>query len=149
MTNLVHFDDKSLSGLLSSLRSNVRGGLSDNESILLESEPPAAVMKPKQRVSGGGISKSPIDFSSAGSAGGFPTAPLDSVVPQAGKSILSLIVIQENIKMAIIKGALVKEGDRIDGMKVAKIEHDKVLLTKKGDKKGEVQEQWLYMEKIK
>ncbi|MBI5195353.1 MAG: hypothetical protein HZA10_03425 [Nitrospirae bacterium] len=149
MTNLIHFDDKSFSGLLSSLRSNVRGSLSENESMMLESEPPAAAVKPKQRVSEGGISKSPIDFSSAGSAGGFPTVSLDSVAPQAGKNILSLIVIQDKIKMAIIKGALVKEGDRIDGMKVAKIEHDKVLLTKRGDKKGEIQEQWLYMEKIK
>jgi hypothetical protein len=149
MTKLVHFDNKSFSGLLSSLRSDVRGGLSENVSMMLKSEPPAAPVEPKKRVSGGRILRSPIDFNSAGGAGGFPPVSLDSVAPQAGKNILSLIVIQDHIKMAIIKGALVKEGDRIDGMKVAKIAHDKVLLTKPGEKEGGVQEQWLYMEKIK
>lgn len=53
---------------------------------------------------------------------------------------LSLIVISGKRKMAIIKGVIVKEGDSIEGMKVVKIEPQRVLLSNKTT-------QWIYIEK--
>ena len=71
----------------------------------------------------------------------FPTVALDTLAPQA-EGGLSLIVIIGKSRMAIIKGVVVKEGDSIDGVKIARIETDRVLLKDKTT-------QWLYMEKIK
>ena len=53
---------------------------------------------------------------------------------------LSLVVISDNSKMAIISGQVVKEGDSIHGMKVKKIEPGRVLIKNKKAK-------WLYLEK--
>lgn len=58
------------------------------------------------------------------------------------KDGLSLVVISGSKKMAIIHGKLVKEGDDVNGMKVAKIETDRVLLGGKTMK-------WLYLERAK
>lgn len=55
---------------------------------------------------------------------------------------LSLIVISGEKKMAVINGSLRKEGDFVDGMKVARIEPGKVLLKDKGS-------QWLYLKETK
>ncbi len=51
---------------------------------------------------------------------------------------LSLIVISGKKKMAIMNGKLVKEGDSINGMKVARIEEEKILLKNKSS-------QWIYL----
>lgn len=53
---------------------------------------------------------------------------------------LSLVVISDNSKMAIIGGQVVKEGDSVYGLKVKKIEPERVLIK---NKKAE----WLYLEK--
>jgi hypothetical protein len=86
--------------------------------------------------------KSPMDFSTPASAG-----------IQGGKSDLahektyndnaiSLIVVSGKRKMAIIRGILVTEGDIIDGMRIAKIEPDRVLLKNKT-------ERWIFLEKAR
>ena len=51
---------------------------------------------------------------------------------------LSLIVISGKKKMAIMNGKLVKEGDSINGMKIARIEKEKILLKNKTS-------QWIYL----
>lgn len=81
--------------------------------------------------------------------GSFPPVALEALVPQEApeadftiKDGLSLIVVGERSRMAIIKGIVVKEGDSIDGMKVAKIEPRRVLLKNKTT-------HWLNMEERK
>jgi hypothetical protein len=53
---------------------------------------------------------------------------------------LSLVVISGNSKMAIIGGQVVREGDIVYGMKVSKIEPQRVLIKNKTA-------EWLYLEK--
>jgi len=53
---------------------------------------------------------------------------------------LSLTVITDNARMAVINGEPVKEGDIVDGMKIKKIEPERVLVKNKTAK-------WLYLEK--
>jgi len=82
--------------------------------------------------------KSPIDFSSADSTQvGFPPVALDALAPQPGasgtdsKEELSLIVIGSRNRLAILNGVVVREGDSFNGIKVSKIEPDRVLLADK------------------
>jgi hypothetical protein len=51
---------------------------------------------------------------------------------------VSLIVISGKNRMAVIDGRTVKEGDSIGGMRIAKIESDRVLLQDRSS-------QWLYI----
>ena len=53
---------------------------------------------------------------------------------------LSLTVITDNARMAVINGEPVKEGDIVDGMKIKKIEPERVLVKNKTAT-------WLYLEK--
>lgn len=62
-------------------------------------------------------------------------------IPKEG-ALLTLIMIGEEKKIAIINGRVVREGDTIDGMKILKIEKDKILVKSKETK-------WLYMEEVK
>ncbi|RJQ56986.1 MAG: hypothetical protein C4526_00375 [Nitrospiraceae bacterium] len=57
-------------------------------------------------------------------------------------SSVSLIVVSGKRKMAVIRGVIVREGDSFDGMKIAEIGPDRVLLKNKTEK-------WLYLEKTK
>jgi len=58
------------------------------------------------------------------------------------ESSLSLTVISDDSRMAIINGELVTEGDTLEGMKILKIEPERVLTNNKTA-------EWLYLEKIK
>ena len=130
----------------------LKGELSESEIQILQgvkqlpvqSTPADIRIKQQQRIY---ITKelgSPIDFKSPAPAGGsFPPVSLEELVPQTGgKDMINLIVVSDKIRMAVIKGVVVKEGERINGMTIARIEHDRVLLKNKTS-------QWLYMEKIK
>jgi len=55
---------------------------------------------------------------------------------------ISLIVVNGKRKMAIIRGVIVTEGDSIDGMRIAKIEPDRILLKNKT-------ERWIFLEKAR
>jgi hypothetical protein len=68
-------------------------------------------------------------------------APITSGIDYSNRA-LSLIVISGEKRMAIIGGVLVKEGDMINGIKIAKIETNRVLLKNKSLK-------WIYLEKEK
>ncbi len=79
--------------------------------------------------------KSPLEIS-----GTLPPPP-PAAVTSPGKG-LSLIMIRGEEKIAIIDGKVAREGDIIDGMKILKIEKDKILVKSKKNK-------WLYMEGTK
>ncbi|MEK7238872.1 MAG: hypothetical protein AAB012_05180 [Nitrospirota bacterium] len=118
-----------------------KGKFSEIEMQTLKFTPSDIMLKQKERAQVREDLKSPIDFTRAGSGGLFPTVALDTLAPQA-EGGLSLVVISGKSRMAIIKGVVVKEGDSIDGVKIVRIEPDRVLLKDKTT-------QWLYMEKIK
>lgn len=118
------------------------GSLSETESRLLEFSPTAVSIKESQPVQMSGEFKSPIDFRSPETV----KAPVkgednDSVSPaDYDVNKLSLVVISGKRKLAVIDGLLVREGDSVAGMKIAQIEHDRVLLKNKTAK-------WLYLER--
>lgn len=69
--------------------------------------------------------------------------------PLHGK--VSLIVMGDKGKMAIVDGALVREGDSIGSWIVRKIESQRVLIEPGSQKREQTQEQfqqWLYMEGV-
>ena len=118
-----------------------KGKFSEIEMQTLKFTPSDIMLKQRERAQVSEDLKSPIDFTHAGSQGLFPTVALDTLAPQA-EGGLSLVVISGKSRMAIIKGIVVKEGDSIGGVKIVRIETDRVLLKDKTT-------QWLYMEKIK
>lgn len=59
---------------------------------------------------------------------------------QKSEASVSLIVISGKEKMAVIDGRTVKEGDIVGGMKIAKIESDRILLKDRSSR-------WLYIKK--
>lgn len=72
----------------------------------------------------------------------FPQTPLSKIAPKVSdeEPKVSLILINDGRKMAIINDKVVKEGDVINQIKVVKIENKRVLIkSKKGDK-------WLNLE---
>ncbi|MBI5100031.1 MAG: hypothetical protein HZB30_12445 [Nitrospirae bacterium] len=116
--------------------------LTETEDRILAFMPAALAIKEKQKITVSNELKIPINFS--------PVliekiqVKESTIVPEIeyNDSNLSLIVVTGKRKMAIIRGILVREGDSIEGMKVAKIEADRVLLKNKT-------ERWLYLEKAK
>jgi hypothetical protein len=83
--------------------------------------------------------RSPIDFGTPGTVQGvFTPDTLNTLEGYSGKDALSLVVISDNNKMAIIKGFVVKEGDSIGGTKVVRIERNRVLLKNNTTK-------WIYL----
>jgi type II secretory pathway component PulC len=116
--------------------------LTETEDRILAFMPSAPAINEKQKITVSNELKIPINFSPVlvekvrtnGS----------TIVPEIehSDSNLSLIVISGKRKMAIIRGTLVREGDIIEGMKIAKIEGERVLLKNKT-------ERWLYLEKAK
>jgi hypothetical protein len=80
--------------------------------------------------------KSPIELAGL-SQRGYPGAPLSSVAPRKAMPdpLVSLVVLREQVKMAIVGGVVVKEGDNTRIGQVKKITNDGVLITgKEGEK---------------
>jgi hypothetical protein len=101
--------------------------------------PSTIVKKYREEFKIGRYLKSPIDFGTTGTSQGVLTYDaLNSLEGYNDKDVLSLIVISDNNKMAIIKGFVVKEGDNIGGIKVIKIERNRVLLKDNTTK-------WIYL----
>lgn len=119
-----------------------KGGLTDIEDRVLAFTPASLSIKERPAVSVSGEIKSPIDFSSPAVSASVEKE--GDLVPEMdyNDTYLSLIVISGKRKMAIIKGSLVREGESIDGMKIARIEPDRVLVKNKTEK-------WLYLERAK
>jgi len=134
---------------------HLKGEPSEIERRILEFSPSDIKIKQKQ------ISytittnlKSPIDFGSIGSTqDGFPPVSLDALAPQPTQSTtqskkeeLSLIVIGTKARLAILNGIIVKEGDDVNGIKIDKIEPNRILVRTKLVPMGGTA-QWMYMEK--
>ncbi len=66
------------------------------------------------------------------------TPPISTATAGPGKGV-SLIMIREEEKIAIINGKVAREGDIIDKMEILKIEKDKILVKSNKTK-------WIYME---
>jgi hypothetical protein len=77
---------------------------------------------------------------SASSRTDYPGVPLIELSPPVTHKKVSLILINENIKMVIIDGKVLKIGDVIDNQRIARIEKNRVLLK---NKEGE---KWLLIE---
>ena len=114
--------------------------LSEAEQQMLEFVPSGLKIKAAQIIHAGKDLKSPIKFDSPKIVRKSPSKR--DLAPQIDYNVknVSLIVITDKKKMAIIEGRVLKEGDSIDGMKIARIEPGRVLLKNKTA-------QWLYMEK--
>jgi len=116
--------------------------LTETETRILAFMPSAPAINEKQKITVSNELKIPINFNPVLvekiQTNGSTTVP----EIEYGDSNLSLIVISGKRKMAIIRGTLVREGDIIEGMKIAKIEGERVLLKNKT-------ERWLYLEKAK
>jgi hypothetical protein len=124
-----------------------KGGFSEGERQMLAFMPAdIASLKQRQRLQPSGALKSPMEFNSSDAGrGAYPPVALDALVPSAATSAgpsLSFVMIGEKKRVAIIKGAIVREGDRLDGLKVADIEPGRVLLQNSTSK-------WISLEKIK
>jgi hypothetical protein len=110
------------------------------EKRVLEFMPADLKIKEEKMAPAIGVLNSPMDFIYTETV--ERPALKDDPVPQKDhdERSVSLIVISGGKKMAIIEGRLVKEGDRVDGMKIAAIEPGRVLLENE-------KSQWLYLKK--
>ncbi len=116
--------------------------LSVVEQQILEFTPDQLKINEKQKVPISRNLHSPIDFKSVPAE---QQAKLgDDLVQQFdyNDKSLSLVVISDKKKMAVINGRLFKEGETVDGTKIAKIEPGRVLLKNKTS-------QWLHVEEVK
>ena len=108
--------------------------VSDAEMKVLNFRPSALKIMAKTMISKTIASEGPFDFAHVKPAPGH-----DSL---SGKNkpetYISLIVISGEKKMAVIDGRTVKEGDSIGGMRIAKIESNRILLQDRSS-------QWLYI----
>lgn len=120
--------------------------LSPQEKGLLEFRSESMPQIAQRKPSAPGRIASPIPLVLA-SEKDFPQELLGDLAPAEGGTAaakrplaVSLIVVGQGRKLAIIGGVVTKEGDVIDQQRVVKIERDKVLLK---DKEGE---RWLRLE---
>jgi hypothetical protein len=116
----------------------LKGVLSEFEIEMLAFTPSDLKVRIKQITHKIGDLDGYFDFESI--VAGNATENEDDLVKENGYNDtgLSLIVISGKKKMAIMNGKLVKEGDRINGMKIARIEEKKILLKNKSS-------QWIYL----
>ncbi|HCC68605.1 MAG TPA: hypothetical protein DEP99_01825 [Nitrospiraceae bacterium] len=91
----------------------------------------------------------------------FPLVPLLTIAPPNGERPLelnaerplelkvSMIVVGERRRMAIVNGLVVNEGDSIGRMRITKIERNRILLTGDREQNVEQRTRWVYLEGIK
>lgn len=89
---------------------------------------------------------------------GYPSVSLSALAPEVPEEIkpppelkVSLILVTEGRRMAIMNGLVVKEGDSIAGMKIEKIEKNRILLKEFRPSRIDKQEEtrWVYLEEKK
>lgn len=126
--------------------------LTTNEMRLLSFVPEKINLNERQPLTLSEDLKSPMETVKA-PAKGFPSIPLSTVAPQTPAEAekpseikVSMIAVSEQKKIAIVSGIVTKEGDSISGMKVLRIEKDRILLKDIRQNGGT---KWAYLEKIK
>lgn len=102
--------------------------------------------------------RSPFEMAKAPPSG-YPSVPLFAVAPQTPAEAkphlealkVSMIVLSEGRRMAIVNGLVIREGDSVAGMRVTKIEKNRILLKEvkpsPDDKPAETR--WIYLEEKK
>jgi hypothetical protein len=98
-------------------------GLSDAERGMLDFRQAELTIRKPGNIFTTKAGQGPFEFSATGDE-----AVANDTAPQHKRRGLSLIVVSEDKKMAMIGDRLVKEGDRIDDKKIAKIEPDRILV---------------------
>ncbi|MFN3479874.1 MAG: hypothetical protein ACK415_05765 [Thermodesulfovibrionales bacterium] len=80
----------------------------------------------------------------------FPSTALSTVAPQVSAEAekplelkISMIVVSEGRRMAIVNGLVVKEGDGVGIARIAKIEKNRILMAERQ------RTRWIYMEGMK
>lgn len=84
----------------------------------------------RQPVFVAGALKNPIEIPEAIAKKDLPQAPVGAaapVPPVVSKKRVSFILISAGKKIAIINGFVLKEGDKLDGTRIVRIESDRVL----------------------
>ncbi len=126
--------------------------LTTNEMRLVNFVPEKINLYERQKLTIGEDLKSPMEMIKA-PAKGFPSIPLSAVAPQTPVEVqkpsemkVSMIAVSEQKKIAIMSGIVINEGDSISGMKVLRIEKDRILLKDIRQNGGT---KWAYLEKIK
>ncbi|MEW6162906.1 MAG: hypothetical protein AB1606_06310 [Nitrospirota bacterium] len=96
--------------------------------------------------------RSPIEIVKAPPQG-FPPVPLSAMAPQNGEKPVelkvSMIVVSEGRRMAIMNGLVVNEGDSIGRIRITKIERNRILLTEHREQNAEQRIRWVYLQGIK
>lgn len=78
---------------------------------------------------------------SSGDKAGYPETPLAEMAPgNAQTRSLTFILMNAERKIAIINGQVVREGDRFEGSRIARIEKTRVLVKGKGG------QEWLVLQ---
>lgn len=116
-----------------------KGGHTEGEKLMLNFSPSDLSIKEKHRNHITRTLNGFFDFHNSA----LPPGLAHSEVPREtghNNGRLSLTVISDNRKMAIIDGMLIKEGDKIDDKIIVKIETDRVLLKDRSSK-------WVYLER--
>lgn len=119
---------------VSAFNINFDSVISDAETEVLGFRPSALQIISKTFISRTTNREGPFDFAHAKPATGHYSLHGGNT-PETN---VSLIVISGKKKMAVIDGRTVKEGDSIGGMRIAKIESDRILLQDRNS-------QWLYI----
>lgn len=88
-----------------------------------------------------------------------PSIPLSAVAPESLKGTadigrplelkVSVIVVTESRRMAIVSGLVVKEGDALGKMRITRIEKERILVTDLGSQDKEQGKRWIYLEGVK
>jgi hypothetical protein len=110
--------------------------VSDAETEVLDFSPAALKIFRKTMIARTIPRESPFDFADVKP---FHVNEGPHDIQKSGASV-SLIVISGKEKMAIIDGRTVKEGDFVGGLKIARIESDRILLKDRSSR-------WLYIKK--
>ena len=99
--------------------------------------------------------KSPIEISS-GPGKEYPPVPLNEIAPQHGQTEavssefkVSMIIISNKSRMAIVNGEVVGEESVIEKKIVKKIEKDRVLIAGHGLKDNKFSSTWFMLEEAK
>lgn len=88
----------------------------------------------------------------------YPSESLSALAPEVPEGIgsplelkVSMILVTEGRRMAIVNGLVVKEGDGIAGMRIEKIERSRILLKEFRPSHIDKQEEtrWVYLEEKK
>ncbi len=117
-----------------------REGFSDTERGMMDFMQSDLTVKVKEYIRSAKALQGPFAFNFAAPGRKVQDVNKAALREREDRMRVSLIVISGESRMAMVNGNIVTEGERIDDMKIIKIEPERVLLRNKTSK-------WVYMEK--